>query len=350
MILPIITIVLLSSLGALQSEQQQLNRSVAVRPAAIRAKANLRGLAKETTGGLARLCSDNGPDGFAVLSDTEDNENVFIFFKARSFWPTSLEAITRIFTEQKSKIDVLSSLNEFDLSQWDRYPSSPQFVVSTTALEKSDPFYNNVFVFDGFTLYRYRVTRLSFSLTNLRSIIFDITTELVKIYDIRFWNNWNLKWRPIEFTSMYMPRGSTIMILKRIRPDGRFTSTAYFLVEDNMEKPVELHHQELYSEVMKIFDWGGIKYHYELNDKGDIVHLSRHGSICYNRQCKPIRSIVECPTPLNEFTSGILLWIWSTTDLSIVWLGVGLSVIMVLDFLLAIAFLYNQVKHIMHLT
>lgn len=300
---------------------------------------------KETTGGLSRLCLDNGPDGMVLLRDSDDAQDVVLFFKTKSYFPSNLKQLEGFLLKQ-GKIDVLSNLNEYDLTEWNQFPVSPKYVVSPTGLNKNDTFYNNVFAFKDLTLYRYRITKLTLAQAN-QSIVFDIKHELVGTYTIEYWHHFvSLD----EVDSIFMPRETKIMAVRVGQPIGAITM-AYLLVDSNIENPIETtltseptKHLNTIEALMKV------KYLYELNDQDDVFYLTKDGMLCLNEKCKQLRSAVECPAAIQTFTEGSLFWIWTKTDLTIRLLAVGLSSIMVVDFILALAFIYNQVKRVMDLT
>lgn len=304
-------------------------------------------LVSESSSAAGRLCLENGPDGLAILRDTESDDEIVIFFKMKSLWPTSLKSMLASISDG-TKTNMLSSANEYDISELKNFPASPHYVVSPTGLDKNHTFFNSLFVFKNFALYRFRITKLTYSMGSEGGHIFDMKSEYIDTYNIHYWFNI----APMEeILTIFMPRATRILGIHRAETTDYSSISGYFLVDASFERPLETLMTQMSWKYIRSLRDNNVKFFYELNEDEDILYQTSDGYICYNKNCKSIRSaIVECPRVMLEFTQDWLFWIWTKTDLSIRLVAIGLSSIMIIDFILALAFVYNQVKRVMDLT
>lgn len=302
-----------------------------------------------------RLCLDSEPDGTAILTDTKDNKEVLAIFKADTFWLKSTDEVVKFakspkgyrlfFGQDQTKIDRI----------WPEFPCSINYAISFTGMKRDHKFHNNVLVFKDKTLYRYKVEKLEHIKSAAAVFRYQMMVKLIGSHLINHWAHMpNLN----DIQHMLIPRGTRILIANAaFQPTISREVPVYSLNQANLGNPVAhpapitgLQFPTLKSSFIPF-----IRFYYLL--QADLTSRTeqaliflRTGELCINDDCNQLRGAMLCEPQIESFTSSFGYWLWSDTDLTLRLIMVCLSSIMVINFIFAVAFIYNQLKRIVDLT
>lgn len=288
-------------------------------------------------GGLALLCLKTEPDGVALLHDTitktSDDDEVLIIFKVDSFW---IQKASEMFEIGQ----LISKDNRMKCSDyWPSYPKQVDNVASFYGLDKDNYLYNNVLVFSKQLLLRYQVEFIPPAISNLSTSERSIRVTLASTHTTAYWREFS---SARDYYFLHIIRSSNVMIALSKR--GTY---AYWLNRANLDNPVG-YETSFYPKKIPV-NLYSIKSYYLLKSN-QYITFSSSGELCLEEKCKMLHYKVNCDPQLVAFSVSPSIWLWRDTDFTIRLAMVTLSSIMVVNFVLAMCFIFNQLKHIMDLT
>lgn len=289
--------------------------------------------------GLSKLCIEDYPDGLALVLEPEKEREVLMIFKADSLWLFPTASLEKIIESSQNETNISKSNQINCAAHFEGYPSSPTFVLSPYGLDKNDSFYQNILIFKDSILLRYSIDSIDADSNQLKtSLIGKHTTA-----------TWYMDFRVNDQTKMFLFRQSRILIAindNRVQIAGIFTVLfrAFVLNEHNLDNPVELTIREVDARFREV------RYYYELESKKLLTFKSSSNSLCIDASCLNFRQFSTCDAQVGAFLDSFAYYLWQDTDFTIRLTLVGLSSIMVINFALAISFIYNQIRRVSDLS
>jgi len=293
---------------------------------------------------ITKLCLESMPDGVA-LAVAGTQQPVLIIFKGSHFWIVSIDELVRgIRSSNRERL--LGPSNQQESSEfWPKFLDSPSYAVSFT-VTRGYSFFNNVLIFKGQTLHRYRIDQLE----QVGNSSWRISVSFVSSHTTEHWS--------------YMPNVNDVQIMTLLwgtrilfvegttdwSQIGINPNPIYKLNDANLDNPVEniAYNAPPYPNTGNLRSTG-LRFFYQLT-VNDSIYFTQSGELCFTRSCKKFRRLLECTLQVEAFTGSFAFWLWHDTDLTIRLIIITLSSVMMVNFTLALSFIYNQVKRIAELT
>lgn len=280
---------------------------------------------------VTRLCMNADPNGIALIRD-ENGTEVLILFVQEHFYMVPANKLDYLSNYTAKANKLISFDNQYSTDKY--WPNLPNdYIVSFSGQGNSSDFNNNILAFEEERVARYRV-----KLVNLPN---PPVVELVIESSTRYWYKYP-SLSDIRF--MYIARGSSVlMVFQKIKS----SIASYVITSGDMSNPVERSVIKVYNPVPTKFKM--IKHMVRLsNDK--YLTILDDGDICIEGDCKNIRQLTDCEPQILEFTKSLIYTLQQSTNLTVRLAIITLSSIMVVNFVLALSFIYNQVIRIYELT
>lgn len=284
--------------------------------------------------GIVKLCLDSEPDGAAVI-DSETTQ-VILVFKVDNFWVIEVnEFVNKVYKIDGSS-EVFKADNQLSTGDfWPEHLSSPDWVLSFTNLNKSDPFYNNVLVFKERILHRYAVEAVNLK---MRSSILK-----VKLISKHISETWAELTSFNDISLMTIISGTYVVYVQGANIFG--LRSAYILNPANMDNPIE--HRSIMYSIPNSTSSSIYASYILLKDK---TISFNNGQICVSDNCISLRKLMVCDPRITAFTRSYAYWLWRESALNIRLIVVALCSIMVINLILAVSFIIHQVQRVADLT
>lgn len=281
--------------------------------------------------GVVWLCLDSTPDGSALID--YPGGDLLLLFKVDSFWTVKMDHVKDFILNNANPL-VISSTAASVHGVWPNFPISPTNAISLNGLAASDVFYRNVFVFKGDNLYRYRI-----------DVIKDDQIKKVGLIGIHKTTYWMED--PSESLIM-APRGGKLLGVLGFRSSYPFQISQGLLMqmtEKNMENPIafDVHTHPI--------DLSGNSYIRLIHDVGEPkeFNIRTTGMLCIGDTCRGFLSHGICSF-IDRFKNSFGFWLWYNTTFTFRLLMTALLGVMFINFTVASAFLWNQIKLITDMT
>lgn len=276
--------------------------------------------------GLVWLCLDSTPDGAALIVNPSDDE-IMVLFKVDTFWTIRVDQV-RDFVSNKGGPLLVSTNSSYALNTWPKFPTSLSNAMSFTGLNRSDAFFNNVFVFRATSLYRYSVDQIEDD--TIKSV------SLLGVYETLHW------YEDPSSALLIAPRGSKLLSVTSFSSLYPFVSSwggAFVISATNFENPIR------YDIAKPAFIWDfsqGIRFILDIGHDEPLI-IQTNGFLCIGGICRTFLAPGICAF-IDGFKSSFGFWLWYNTTFTFRLLMTSLLGVMFINFTIALAFLWNQVK------
>lgn len=294
----------------------------------------------EDVSGFVKLCVDSEPDGVAYFK-SNDGFEYLIIFKVDSFWIIEVDKVVRPtlnHTEAKNYEPLFRGQNQLSSTKfWPNYLRSPNYVLSFIDLDPNDAFHNNILIFKERKLHRYRVDDIvkdneswKLNITLLSTHVTDFWVSFPSFNDIRL---------------MTIITGSKVLYVQRL--SFILSPNIYILNVANLDNPIEYPNARATLPNLNLRATK-ISSYININDK--TISFSSEGQVCVTDKCITLRDFMTCDPRVDAFTSSLAYFLWRETELSIRLIIVGLCTIMIINLVIALAFVVHQIERIADLT
>lgn len=285
---------------------------------------------------VGRLCLDPEPDGSAIFLSKNKKEFLLIF-KSNLFYMIYIPKLTdalRLAADKPTPklINSKSQLNVTEL--FPGIPSgSPYKMVSFPTNESSNPFYNNILAFFQNQVLRYEIKASQ------------NTTQFI-LHGKHSTAHWWMFPSFSDIKLMTIARDAGLLI---VTSHSRGRSHSYSIVPENLDNPVERPVDVLNLPIARQLSLNKIRYAHQLESRETLV-IMEDGDICVGAHCKSIKSLTDCDPQVSLFANSFAYALWHNTNLTLRLIMITLSSVMIVNFVLAMSFIYNQIMNIYDLT
>lgn len=284
---------------------------------------------------VTRLCMNADPNGIAVVQDDNKNE-ILLLFVEENFHVIPVDRFNNLanFTGEANKLMTFAT-QLATKEYWSNF--SAQYVVSFSGQDNTSSFYNNILAFNGQQVLRYRITSVKLS----GASVVKLKIEFVNQHSTLHWHGFP-SFNDISY--MYLTRGSSVlMVYNKVK---MYYST-YILTEGDLGNPVERSVHKTHNPVPKRFS---MIRHMQRFSNSKYITVLDDGDICIDSSCINIRRLTDCEPQILEFSNSFIYSLQHNTNLTLRLAMITLSSIMVVNFVLALSFIYNQIMRIYELT
>lgn len=278
---------------------------------------------------LVWLCLEPIPDATALIDSngTGVDPYLLLYFKVDQFWTVKIDDMKQFILNHTSPLGITANSAKVH-GIWPKFPISPSNAISLNGLDVDDVFYRNVFLFKADDMYRYKIKQIE------DDRIKEVT--LLGIHKTTYWME------SVSESLILAPRHGHMIGVIGLASTYPFQVTQGMLLqmtETNMENPVLFDVKELPLNV------GGTSRVRFFHDIGlpELLNIRTTEEFCIGDTCRAFLSRGICSF-INSFKDSFGFWLWYNTTFTFRLLMTSFLGVMLINFTIASAFIWNQIK------